>query len=198
MSDPLDIHAYARFLEKKCELGPGIGACYASAMSRTVECVKGQNKSIDSEMMKNGMQLVTILFNMQCDSESKTNFIQYSQKLGKCEESGFEEITRCIKEMDEAQVTLYGYSLSMLQYVDATKCRAMKRYQNCILKEWEKCDSDNSDIDLRTKAKISMDQVHYLIGCSSDDEAETGFDERFYQLMQIKMCKASTVSQSDE
>lgn len=195
LDDAIDIHDYAKLLENNCERGPEISACYTTAMTQNIECVKKQDKEIDGEMMQNGMKLVQALLNIKCDSVEKSDFIQYSKKLEECESKGFKEISRCIREKVRAQDVLYGFTLARLQFVDKTKCRAMKRYQDCILKEWAKCDATNEDIGLREKAKRSMDGVHDFVGCSNDDYGnKNDLDERFYQLKQIDMCKRSYVS----
>lgn len=192
----MDIHLYADVMDRMCTHLTDVLTCYKTSMTKKIECVREHGKEVDEELLTRGMTNMETILKDNCDDETKTNIKDASTKIKDMETHGCLGLTMCIREKIHGTRILYGTELTKMPYVDTTKCCTMNLYRDCMIKEWEKCDKDNVDGDMREKAHYGMTEVMKTIGCDGHDEhMDNMMDKRFFHLKQLEACRLSVTDE---
>lgn len=191
-TDQQNIHTLADMVDKVCDHKTGVVTCVKTAMTKKIKCVRDNGKTVDESILTRGMRNMESLMDEHCLEATKTTIKDVSKKVKDCVDKGHTGLNKCLREKAIAGRILYGEELDSMLFIDKTKCYILKNYKECLLKEWELCDIDKVDDDLKDKTKTGLTNIEKTIGCEKTSTLDINIiDKRFHHLVQMEICKKS-------
>lgn len=158
-SDYLDEKVFGFIIEEVCSNRVEYSGCldqFYSSLKKNCLSPNSTNLNLSgSDGLKNILKFI-------CEDDGKQLISVYTRGDEKCVKRQQKRIQECIEHVDLVWTISIGLVLEPVFYFDSFMCKNYGKFETCILKNWENCESANDNKAYVTKLLSTVKGFYFL------------------------------------